>query len=144
MSSYVSAKDKCYALAMSGGGAYGSYEAGVLYGMYHALDDKSLMAYDVITGVSAGSFNTLGTALFAVGDEGNMVEFLYDLWLHSSTGEVMKNWPFGIIQGAVEEQGLFDDTPLFGYLGGQVEKYGPIKDREVIFSAADANSGAYV
>jgi len=112
--------------------------------MYSALADKSLMAYNVITGVSAGSFNTLGTALFAVGDEGALVEYLYDLWLHSYTGEVMKNWPLGPLQGIVEEKGMFDDSPLFGYLGGQVEKYGPIKDREVIFSAADANSGSYV
>ena len=81
MLSGVSAGDKkCYALAMSGGGAYGAYEAGVLYGMYHAMQDKSQMAYDIVSGVSAGSFNTMGTALFAKGDEGNLVDWMSNLW----------------------------------------------------------------
>ena len=38
----VSAEDKkCTALAMSGGGTKGAFEAGVLWGMYHSSDDKS-------------------------------------------------------------------------------------------------------
>ena len=37
----VNAADKCYALALSGGGAFGAYEAGVLYGLYHAIPDKT-------------------------------------------------------------------------------------------------------
>ena len=38
------------------------------------------MAYDVITGVSAGAMNTAAVILFAPGDEGNMVEFLSNIW----------------------------------------------------------------
>jgi len=38
LSGAVSAqKDKCYGVAMSGGGAYGAFEAGGLYGMWHAV-----------------------------------------------------------------------------------------------------------
>lgn len=32
---------KCIALALSGGGALGAYEAGALWGIYHTLTDKS-------------------------------------------------------------------------------------------------------
>ena len=32
---------KCIALAMSGGGVKGAYEAGALYGMVHEAEDKS-------------------------------------------------------------------------------------------------------
>ena len=33
--------DGCIALAMSGGGVKGAYEAGALYGMVHGVADKS-------------------------------------------------------------------------------------------------------
>ena len=72
--------DRCYALAMSGGGALGAYEAGALWGLYNNIKDKSSMAYDVVTGVSAGSINTGAVIVFAKGDEANMVEFLSNAW----------------------------------------------------------------
>ena len=62
----------CKALAMSGGGSKGSYEAGVLYGLVNNDPDKTNYAYDVVTGVSAGSINTVAVSLFAPGDELNM------------------------------------------------------------------------
>ena len=63
----------CKAIAMSGGGSKGSYEAGVLYGLVNNDPDKSKFAYDVVTGVSAGSINSVGVSMFAPGDETNMV-----------------------------------------------------------------------
>jgi len=35
------ADKKCIALAMSGGGVKGAYEAGALYGMVHEVADKT-------------------------------------------------------------------------------------------------------
>jgi hypothetical protein len=32
---------RCLALTMSGGGTKGAYEAGALWGMYYALEDKT-------------------------------------------------------------------------------------------------------
>ena len=63
----------CKALAMSGGGSKGSYEAGVLYGLVNNDPDKTKYSYDVVTGVSAGSINTVAVSLFAPGDETNMI-----------------------------------------------------------------------
>jgi predicted acylesterase/phospholipase RssA len=54
-------------LTLSGGGARGAYEAGVLWGMYHADDDKTNYEYDVITGVSAGGINLGPIVLFEKG-----------------------------------------------------------------------------
>ena len=50
---------KCRALVLSGGGARGAYEAGVVWGLTH-YGDPSDYYWDVHTGVSAGSINTLG------------------------------------------------------------------------------------
>ena len=58
---------------MSGGGSKGSYEAGVLFGLVNNDQDKSKYAYDVVTGVSAGSINSVAVSLFVPGDEVNMV-----------------------------------------------------------------------
>ena len=55
----------CRALAMSGGGSKGSFEAGVLYGMYHGLENVGeSFDYDVVTGVSAGAINTIGLSVY--------------------------------------------------------------------------------
>lgn len=58
----------CRALALSGGGSNGSWEAGVIWGLvnYGNPDDYT---WDVLTGVSAGSINTVGLAGWELGTE---------------------------------------------------------------------------
>jgi predicted acylesterase/phospholipase RssA len=82
LASSVDAKKSksCKALAMSGGGAKGSFEAGALWGLYKTDTDKTKYEYDVVTGVSAGAINTLALSLFAPGDEANMLDFLTNQW----------------------------------------------------------------
>ena len=70
----------CRALAMSGGGTLGSYEAGALWGMYYGLTDKTEMEYDVVTGVSAGAINLVGASVYKKGDEEAMVKDLSNRW----------------------------------------------------------------
>ena len=55
---------KCRALAFSGGGAYGAFEVGAIYGMWHAADNKQDYEYDVVTGISAGGINAFGVSMF--------------------------------------------------------------------------------
>jgi predicted acylesterase/phospholipase RssA len=71
---------KCRALAMSGGGSFGAYEAGVLYGLVKNAKDKSDFAWDVMSGVSAGSINSLAGGLWAPGTEDEMVDWLSMVW----------------------------------------------------------------
>lgn len=60
MATTVSAGDKkCRALVLSGGGTNGAWEAGVAWGLTH-YGDPTDFEWDVVTGVSAGSVNTIG------------------------------------------------------------------------------------
>ena len=70
--------DKCIALSMSGGGSKGAFEAGALYGLYHANSDKTKFRYDVITAVSAGAVNLAAVTLFDIGDEEALIQELSD------------------------------------------------------------------
>jgi predicted acylesterase/phospholipase RssA len=63
---------------MSGGGTYGAFEAGALWGMFYAANDSKKFEYDVITGVSAGSVNLGAMALFEKEDVENMIHILSD------------------------------------------------------------------
>ena len=67
---------------MSGGGSEGAYEAGGLWGLYYNTpeDMRDKFAYDVVTGVSAGSINTACVSLFAPGDEDNMLQYMSKTW----------------------------------------------------------------
>jgi len=124
---------------MSGGGAKGAYEAGVLYGLYNNIPDKKTMAYDVVTGVSAGSINTAAVILFEKGDEQNMINFLSDTWASIVNSDVYKEWTEGTVKAITQESGVFNDGPLTNIMN---EK-GPIK-RKFMVSAVDVNTGTYV
>ena len=53
---------------MSGGGSNGAWEAGILWGLVH-YGDASQYTYDVVTGISIGSVNAAGLAIWEIGDE---------------------------------------------------------------------------
>jgi len=100
---------ECKALAMSGGGAKGAYEAGVLWGLVMSSTEKSKFAYDVVTGVSAGAINTGAISVYAPGDETNMVQFLSNKWATMTDDDVYQQWwPFSILTGINSETGIFD------------------------------------
>ena len=85
--SAAASDDVCRALVLSGGGNNGSWEVGVLYGLVNN-GTASDYAYDVVTGVSAGSINTIATAAWEVGNEKAMVDWLSDLWKNLKTSDV--------------------------------------------------------
>jgi len=66
---------------MSGGGAKGAFEAGVLYGLYHSTENPGeKFDYDVISGVSAGAINTAGMSLYPKNQTEFVVQLLSDTW----------------------------------------------------------------
>ena len=112
----VQAKQKvCHALALSGGGNKGAYEAGVIYGMAHLLPKEEVM-WDVVSGVSAGAMNTGGTSIFEVGSELEMSEWLVHFWGNLTEKVILKEWPEGLVRAIFKESGVFDDSPLFELL----------------------------
>ena len=70
LAAQAASQDVCRALVLSGGGNNGAWEAGALWGLVN-YGTASDYAYDVVTGVSAGSINTSALAGWAVGDEFN-------------------------------------------------------------------------
>lgn len=64
----VASKNVCRALALSGGGNKGSYEAGAIHGLVNGLEPKDV-EYDVVTGVSVGAINAAGVSLWPIGQE---------------------------------------------------------------------------
>lgn len=83
-----------------------------MYGIYQATTDKSLLEYDVVTGVSAGAINSGAVSLFEKGKEGEMVEFLSKQWQTLSDDQVYKKWTGGLPAGVVGHSGVYDDSPL--------------------------------
>ena len=79
--------DACRALALSGGGSNGSWEAGIIWGLLH-YGDQADYTWDVVTGVSAGSINTAAFAGWDVGTEYEASEWLSDLWQNLHTSDV--------------------------------------------------------
>ena len=61
LGSVLAEEDHCYALAMSGGGSNGAWEAGVLWGLNH-YGNPSDFEWDSLSGVSAGSINACALA----------------------------------------------------------------------------------
>ena len=108
-------QDICHALALSGGGNKGAYEAGVVYQLAHSLPADEV-TWDVVSGVSAGALNAAGISIFAVGDEIKMSEWLLGLWTSLETENVWTMWDEGFIWGFMNASGIFDDTPLFNLL----------------------------
>ena len=62
---------------MSGGGNNGAWEAGVMWGLAHYGNPEDYY-WDVLTGISAGSINTAGSAGFFPSEVLEMTEFLAD------------------------------------------------------------------
>lgn len=119
----------------------GAYEAGALHGMYHGVQDKTELQYDVVTGVSAGSINTFAVALHEKGDEANMVEFMQKAWEGVDDSQVYKMWPN--VTDFMHESGVLDDSPLFKFMYDIGEPLLPFK-RKYMLTAANVNTGAVV
>ena len=129
---------------MSGGGTFGAYEAGALWGLYYGDNDKTKFEYDVVTGVSAGAINTGAIILFEIGDEENMVNTLSEKWQSLTQNQLMARWkPGGMVKGVLKETGIFDTTPLHNFLTDFYNERNKTIHRKFVVSSVDANSGAY-
>jgi NTE family protein len=77
------------ALVLSGGGARGAYQAGVLKGLAEILPEKKKSPFQIISGVSAGAINTAKLAC-DIDSFANAVEKLNYLWSQVETDQVFK------------------------------------------------------
>lgn len=110
--------DKCFVMTLSGGGAKGAYEAGVIQGLVNRLN-QSERQWQYFTGISAGSILSSGAALFDVGQEEDMAKFIVESMMNftntnDTVGNVYIDWPEASMQ--LTESGFFNTTPLFDTL----------------------------
>lgn len=136
-----SSAHSCTALVLSGGGSNGAWEVGVLWGLvnYGNADD---FKYDVVSGISAGSINTLAMAGYEVGQEKELADWVSDLWNNLKTSDVWQNWTLSIAEGLTIKAGLLDNSPLLAYMENIASSFTDIK-RRVTMGAANVNTGEF-
>ncbi|KAL4481729.1 hypothetical protein ABPG74_007818 [Tetrahymena malaccensis] len=111
----VTAGQKCRALALEAGGDLGSFEAGAYKALVYNLPAEEVQ-YDVYTGISIGSINTLGLSQYPKGQEKDQADWLINLWSGLKQKDVYKNFKGGIVQGLLYERGIFDSSPALELL----------------------------
>ncbi len=77
------------ALILSGGGARGAYQVGVLKGLAEILPEKKISPFRILSGVSAGAINC-GKLATDIEHFSNAVEKLVYLWSKITTDQVFK------------------------------------------------------
>lgn len=108
---YVSYAGQCLGLALEGGGSRGAYEAGVLYGLTNSTQAGNLQ-WNVVTGISIGALNAGIVALYPMGQEAAMSEFIVSYWKSFySNDQVYVEWPGGLVTGFLFYPGIYNNAP---------------------------------
>lgn len=119
--------DNGSALVLSGGGARGAYQAGVLYGLLeHGLVPGGPTVFPILVGTSAGSIHATALAAHADSYQHGVTE-LMEVWTRIQARHVFRtdlfstlktafSWirdlTFGGLVGGVAPKSLLDPTPL--------------------------------
>jgi predicted acylesterase/phospholipase RssA len=129
---------------MSGGGTKGAYEAGAMWGMYNTIADKTKLQYDVVTGVSAGSINTMLVAMYGKGEEEAMLKDMSTRWASLKQDDLYVQWsPLGMVTGIASETGVLNTAPLGDYFNNFIELHNYEFKRQFAMSVVDVNTGTY-
>jgi len=111
-------RKSCNALAMSGGGSKGAFEAGALWGLVKTDPNPEKYKWDVVTGVSAGSLNAAIVTGFAPGEEDEMVEYASDLWKNTGNSDAYENWWGGMLRGLTDKSGVYNNAAEYKLVAG--------------------------
>lgn len=107
----------CSILALSGGGAFGAVQAGILDGL---LESQAIpQHYDVITGISAGGLNAAFLSYYADVSAG-MTE-LHSVLSNLTTASVYKNGILNILK----DWSIYDNSPLESTLAATIDQKVP-------------------
>jgi predicted acylesterase/phospholipase RssA len=103
------ASGQCLGLVIEGGGAKGSYEAGVL----SVITDPSKginVKYNIMTGISIGALTLNSIGGFPQGQELEMSQFLNQMWFNiTDNSDLFTEWKGGLIEGLLFQQGLYNN-----------------------------------
>lgn len=121
----------CRILSLSGGGAHGAFQAGVI----KKLHDQGT-TWDIITGISVGSFNGIALGLFSPQNQSLGIDIMTNLWSSITANDVYNyNW------NPIYDQAILDNTPLNNTIFNLINKYGGIAQRDIIIGAVNLNTG---
>lgn len=95
-------------LVLSGGGAKGAFQVGVL----RKWLGEEKQEYDILCGVSVGALNTAFLAMFGVGLAGTSYTGLKQLWDGICTASIYRKWPFWGEVAALWKPAVYDSSPL--------------------------------
>lgn len=105
------------ALVLSGGGAKGAYQVGVLK---YILNDLKV-SYDAFCGVSVGALNSAFLSMFPSGAEPDTYAALEALWHRVDTSKIYKRWfPFGRLHG-LWLSSLYNSRPLMDWINSELD-----------------------
>lgn len=99
------------ALVLSGGGAKGAYQVGVLK---RWLLEEGL-EYDILCGVSVGAINVAQLSQAAMGKISESYSKLMMTWSNLTSSSIYRNWPCGKIS-AFWKNSIVDSSPLMNML----------------------------
>ena len=100
------------ALVLSGGGAYGAFEVGVIKRLAE-LGRK----WDVVCGVSVGAVNALQIAMYPPAQHLNAARELEQFWFAIQGNQtIYRNWTIPILEGLFGKGSIYDTTPLDNFL----------------------------
>ena len=99
----------------------GAWEAGVIYGLSHfsgtdAPTDEDL-AYDVVSGISAGAINAAALALWPPGQEREAAEFVSETWSNITSEDFYKSDMTSWVK-ALWHQSVYDTSPALDLIQG--------------------------
>ncbi len=132
----------CYALALSGGGAFGCYELGVVWGLLH-YGNPDDYRWDVFTGISAGSINAATMAVWPKGKEVEMSEYISNLATVNDPSKMIKAWPGllpGVMEGLLYHKSFIDESPMEIYLDSYFRNFTKV-EKKLVIAAVDIESG---
>jgi predicted patatin/cPLA2 family phospholipase len=121
----------CRILVLSGGGAHGAFQAGVIKNLH-----DNGVKWDIITGVSAGALNAMALAIYNSSDQASGVSLMQNVWMNITSSDVYRwNW------NPLFDQSLLDSSPLNNTIYGITKEYGGVAQRDVIIGSVILNSG---
>ena len=136
-------QDRCYALALNGGGSKGAYQAGVIWGLMN-YGNPADFEWDVVTGISGGAINTGALMWWDKKDGLEMSDWLSQTWADLRNPDVWQLWDDSIVGDFVNEVSLINDQPLVDYLGSIFAQFPEGLKRDAMVGTVDINTGNYV
>ena len=136
----LSPDGKCRVLALKGGGVHGAYEAGVIKALTDELSSADVH-WDVVSGVSIGSFVASVLSSHDFGQEQQAADKLVEIFSNTTPEDFFDWWPTYILE-TFQEPSAVDSQKLADYFAKNPDLYD--WKRKIVIPSVDLDSGRVV